>query len=267
MKPALLQVLSFRLIFQIFLRKYRYNLPTTFLALSCLEPWIPDGVVENMFSMIKARHEKIKQTIQIISNDPNRLSELLLDIPSVAEHLFFLRRPMIFIRERQVCYVFADLIRSVSGDILPHFEFSNNKGLVVACNHTVQLSFESLVFEDDSYILNHREMRKITFYFPKNFDLPKCYPSLFTSLKLARESNVRPQPRFSDDHFHVKPVSRYNLFMSFTFSCPSCHNTIFDYNCLKQKNIIKTFEICNNDAANCNCICCKKEVYKQFNFP
>ena len=179
MQPALLQVIAFRTIFQVMLRKWNFNLPTTFLAVCSLNPLIPDNVIENLFGLIKAKKGKIIQTIHLYSFNPCRLLSYLSNSQSIMRRLSFLSRPMIYTREREMIFLFVDLLKSVTGFIEPNID-CNVKHVLPYITHTVELVFESLCFENDSYFFNHKQMKKKKNYFPKNFDLPKNLPNGYT---------------------------------------------------------------------------------------
>jgi hypothetical protein len=267
MKPATLEVIAFRTMFQVILKKVNYNLPTAFLIMSSLEGIVPHHIVEKMFGLIEANREQIKQTIRLFSQDPSRLADYLSHMLNIRNHIIFQRRPIIFERTRYVTKLFSDCLKSVSGHVLPHIQ-CNTKSVLRGLTHKIELCFESIRFQNDNYILNHKQMNKIIFGFPKNFDLSMCATTLYTSLREARSRNIQPQPKFVDDEFHVKISSRHVLLMSFTYRCPSCYNVIFDYNCISQKYVNKTFDIRQiMDRVMCECICCTKDTYTPFQFP
>jgi hypothetical protein len=267
MNPALLQVIAFRTIFQIFLKKCKYNLPTTFLAVCSLNEIIPAHIINAMFCLIEAKRGQIKQTIHLYSYNPNRLAEYLNDISTIRCYISFSKRPMQLVRTRDRIYLFSDTLKSVTGHISPHINCTQNL-LSGGITHSIQLNFETLKFENDTYCLNHRHMKEINFYFPKNFDTPALCPDLYVTLRKARNENIQPQPRFSDDDFHVKQVTRSSLFMSYTYRCPSCANTIFDYNCMSQKSVNKSF-LRQQSVYEliCDCLCCTRATYKPSKFP
>ena len=202
--------------------------------MSTLNGIVPENLIEDMFCLIEAKNGEITQTIHLYSHDPTRLVEHLSHMISIRDFILFQRRPIQFVRTRYMIYLFADCLKSVGGHITPHIN-SYLMTVLPEMMHTVELNFDYIRFENDLYILNHNRMNRIIFYFPKNFDLPECSPSLFTSLNLARRTSIQPQPKFIDDEFHVKATNKCSLFMSFTFSCPCCHNSIYKYNSVSEK--------------------------------
>ena len=266
MKPATLEVIAFRTMFQVVLKKVNFNLPTAFLIMSCLDQLIPNHIVEKMFSLIETERGQITQTIQLMSCDPNRLAEHLSHMLNIRNHILF-RRPILFQRTRYVSKLFNDCLKSVAGHILPHINV-NTKTILRGLIHTIQLDFDSMRFQNDTYILNHRQMTKIIFGFPKNFDMTLTAPTLYRALRDARKRNIKPQPKFVDDEFHVKLSNRHVLLMSFTYKCPCCFNDIFDYNCLSQKFNNKTFDTREfMGRPMCQCISCIEDTYMPINFP
>ena len=265
--PPLLEVIAFRTIFQAVLKKWRYNLPTAFFVMCSLEGLIPDQIVENMFGLIEGEYGEIKQTIVLFSYDPSRLAGMLSNMMNLRTHVQFLRRPIHFERTRFMSYLFSDVLKSVRGHVVPHID-RPTRNVLRGVRHTIKLTFKSLRFENDTYTLNHKGMTSIVFHFPKIFDLPKFSPSLYTALKYARSFNVQPQPKFVDENCHVKLSARNSLFMSYTYACPSCSNAIFEYNCISQRYIIRSFD--HHDLIRkklCECICCTKEKYRNIKFP
>jgi hypothetical protein len=251
-----------------------YNLPTTFFVLCSMTHLIPENVLEKMFNMIQASKGQITQTIHLYSYDPCRLSAYLSDMLIIRPFINFRRRPMQFVRSRNKIFLFADTLKSLNLSIAPHIDCELRK-VLRDVTHTIQLSFRNLKFENDRYILNHKHMHTMNFFFQKNFDIIKksdvikFSPTLFTALIYAREMNIQPQPRFSDDSFHLKPTSKCNLFMSFTYKCPSCHSDIFDYNSISQKFINKNFDDHERLVSNlvCECLYCIDYTFKNHKFP
>ena len=267
LNPTILQVIAFRTIFLHVLRKWNFNLPTTFFVLSSLKGVVPDHLIEEMFSLIEATNGSITQTIHLYSYDPTLLQECLSNMITITDHVCYELRPIEFVRKRVKTYLFADCLKSVRTHIASHINFCL-KNVLCGVMHSVELKFDKLTFRNDKYVLNHKHMKEIVFNFPKNFDLPKFVPSLYTSLKDARENNIQPQPRFIDDLFHIKPSNKNCLFMSFTFSCPSCHGNTFNYNCLTQKLVNKTFDYHKTiRKVICECISCTNVEYRAIDFP
>ena len=263
-----LKVLAFRTIFQCVLRKWKFNLPTAFFVMSYLDGIIPEGIIEDMFHLIEARNGQITQIIHLFSYDPTTLAECLNNMARIRPHIWFSRRPLQFVRTRLMTYLFSDSLKSASSNILPYINCCKPDFILGEVKHTIVLKFDNIKFENDKYLLNHMRMRKIVFHFPKNFDLPNFIPSLYTSLKLARESGIQPQPMFIDDAFHFKPSNKSTLFMSYTHKCPSCYNATFRYNCITQKRRNRTFIKSKKIRKKiCECIFCTNLKYRNIKFP
>ena len=265
---ATLKVIAFRTIFQCVLRKWKFNLPTAFFVLSWLDGLVPERLIEDMFQLIEARNGQIKQIIHLYSYDPTTLAECLNNISRIRPHIWFTRRPIMFVRKRLMTYLFSDSLKSATSHILPHINCCEPNLILGEVKHTIVLKFDNIKFENDTYLLNHMRMNKIVFNFPKNFDLPN-FPSLYTSLKFARDNGIRPQPIFIDDSFHVKPSNKSTLFMSYTHKCPSCYSPTFRYNCITQKHRNRTFIKRKKKSKTkiCECIFCTNIKYRNIKFP
>ena len=157
MKPAILQVIAFRTIFQVVLRKWKFNLPTAFFVMSSLDGLVPDHIIEEMFSMIQAKNGQISQTIELLSYDPEKLTQYLANMINIRTHILFLRKPLQYVRSRYMTYLFSDILKCVRSHIVPHID-CNLKSVLRGVIHTVELTFDTLMFENDTYVLNHKQM-------------------------------------------------------------------------------------------------------------
>ena len=238
------------------------------MALVGLEYLFPDELVMRMMMKLKAKGGKVKQIIHLYSQDPDTLLQYLETIPFMDSGFLLTRRPIIFVGTSNCEVVFDHYLRSVSREILPKIDFCELSSVLREIKHEVEISFKELSFENDSFPINHKSMGMISFQFPKNFDFPEASSNLFNVLKQALKENIVPQPKFVDECQHVNSCNRFILYMSFTFKCPTCLHSIYDYNSFFQKNKVKNFENPTSlEAKICRCMWCRKKTYKQRPFP
>lgn len=256
MNPSILLHITYKFIFQVVFKNLDFNLPRTFFVLSTLR-LIPQDITKNIFSQILAKDGQVRQIISLYSYNPNRLKKYIKTIPIMRWFFVLNKTPIKFRLMKKTRHIFLYRLKSVERDFMSYF---GGNGLICKISHIIRIQFSQINIGNETLLI-HNKMNNIYFNFPVNFDMPFFCSNLFEALISAGKEKIVPQPLFIDDRNHVISEEKNKLHLSYTYSCPSCEENIFEYNSLSQQ-CKKKFQWKKEFAMRiCRCEMCTKRVY------
>ena len=267
METPRLQTIAYNAIFLVFLRLYNFNTPLTLFIMSSLS-FIPQTITEHQFSMIRSIEARLSHQITLYSYDPLKLKKYIDRIPSMRHRLVTVRKPMMYSIRMSTEYPFLQYLRDISTTMADLIPIEARKIVLPKIIHTVELSFDYLMWGYQMKIPIHKGIKNIVVKFPANYDFHSQFPTLYEIFRNARHQNIDSQPVFTGDDACVIPRSFNQCHLTYIYKCPNCRGQIYNhYNCITQKFRGMDFISKNFERYICKCPQCTDMIHSSRGLP